>query len=163
MAAISIRDMRSVDLEWALQTNNAAAPHVGELNAERLAALFAASSLAWVAEADGRPAGAMVCFSPGAPYTSKNYLWFERRYMDYLYIDRIFVEPSEAGAGIGRHLYRDLARYVHGRCAMLACEVNERPPNPVSIGFHKACGFEPVGRQSSEGGAKTVVMMAKPL
>jgi predicted GNAT superfamily acetyltransferase len=46
---------------------------------------------------------------------------------------------------------------------MLACEVNERPPNPVSMRFHETLGFSSVGRQTTEGGAKTVVMMTKPL
>lgn len=162
MTAISIRDMRAHDLDWVLHANNGATPHVGELDAAKLAALFHECSVARVAEANGRPVGAVMCLSPGAPYTSENYLWFQRRYEDFLYIDRIFVEPS-AAAGVGQLIYRDLERFADGRCAMLACEVNERPPNPVSIAFHKKCGFEPVGRQTTEGGAKAVVMMAKPL
>jgi len=163
MTAISIRNMRTDDLDWVLHANNDATPHVSELDAVKLATLFAESSVARVAEANGRSAGAVMCFSPGAPYTSENYLWFQRRYDDFLYIDRIFVKSSAAGAGIGQLIYRDLEFFADGRCAMLACEVNERPSNPVSMAFHEKCGFEPVGRQTTEGGAKAVVMMAKSL
>ncbi len=163
MASISIRDMRTDDLDWVLAMNNAAAPHVGELDGGKLAHLLAESRVARVAEADDRPAGAVICFSPGAPYTSENYLWFDSRYDDFLYIDRIFVDGSAAGAGIGQRFYRDLESSTAGRVSMLACEVNERPPNPVSIRFHEKCGFSAVGRQTTEGGAKAVVMMAKTL
>lgn len=163
MTSITIRDMRTDDLDWVLVMNNAAVPHVGEVDADKLAALFAESSVARVAERDGRPAGAIICFSPGATYTSENYLWFQRRYDDFLYVDRIFVDGSATGAGIGQQFYRDMERFARGRSAMLACEVNERPPNPVSIRFHEKWGFRPVGRQTTEGGAKAVVMMAKRL
>ncbi len=163
MAAISIRDMRTGDLDWVLAMNNAAAPHVGELDAARLADLFAKSRLARVAEVGGRRAGAIVCFSPGARYASENYLWFDRRYDDFLYIDRIFVDGRAAGAGIGQRFYRNLEDFAGGRVSMLACEVNERPPNPGSIRFHEKWGFSAVGRRITEGGAKAVVMMAKNL
>lgn len=155
--------MRTDDLPWVLAMNNGAAPHVGELDAGKLAHLFDEARLARVAERAARPAGAVMCFAPGARYTSPNYRWFEARYGDFLYIDRVFVDAPAVGAGIGRRFYRDLERYAQGRSAMLACEVNERPPNPVSIRFHRTWGFEPVGRQTTEGGAKAVVMMVKRL
>jgi predicted GNAT superfamily acetyltransferase len=155
--------MRTDDLDWVLAMNNAAAPHVGELDAGKLAALFSDARMARVAEAAGRPAGAVICFSPGAPYASENYRWFQARYDDFLYIDRIFVDGPAAGAGIGRSFYADLEGFAASRFAMLACEVNERPPNPVSMLFHEALGFGSVGRQTTEGGAKTVVMMTKSL
>lgn len=163
MASISIRDMRTDDLEWVLAMNNAAAPHVSDLDVGKLADLFAEAWIAWVAELDMRPAGALICFAPGAPYASENYLWFQRRYDDFLYIDRIFVDGAAKDVGVGRRFYRDLERFAAGRSRMLACEVNERPPNPVSICFHQTWGFEAVGRQTTERGAKAVVMMAKRL
>ena len=80
---------------------------------------------------------------------------------DFLYIDRIFVDRPARGAGLGRRFYRDLESFAEGRASMLACEVNERPPNPVSMRFHENCGFKPVGRQTTRDGAKVVVMMRK--
>ena len=46
---------------------------------------------------------------------------------------------------------------------MLTCEVNVAPPNPVSHAFHAAMGFVEVGRQGTEGGAKTVALLARSL
>jgi len=163
MAFISIRDMRIDDLHWVVAMNNAAVPHVSELDADKLVDLFNECWVARVAEMDARPAGAVICFAPGASYASENYLWFQRCYDDFLYVDRIFVDAPAIGAGIGLKFYQDLERFAAGRSSMLACEVNERPPNPVSVRFHEKCGFAAVGRQTTEDGAKAVVMMAKSL
>ena len=43
----------------------------------------------------------------------------------------------------------------------LVAEVNLRPRNDVSLAFHAAFGFEQVGTQRVEGGAKEVAMLCR--
>ena len=68
-------------------------------------------------------------------------------YHSFVYVDRIVVDDSQRGRGLGAHLYRvmfDRARAVgHDR---IVCEVNLEPPNPGSDAFHKKMGFVEVGR-----------------
>ena len=47
--------------------------------------------------------------------------------------------------------------------AEVTCEVNLQPPNPRSLSFHERLGFREVGRQSTKGGAFTVILMAAPV
>jgi predicted GNAT superfamily acetyltransferase len=45
----------------------------------------------------------------------------------------------------------------------MTCEVNLSPPNAASMRFHRRLGFEQVGSQFTEAGAKQVALLAKPL
>lgn len=159
----ALRDLTAADAGWFLALNNDAVPHVNALGADDLTALLAEAGLARAIELDDRPAGGLIAFAPGAAYASPNYRWFDARGGDFLYIDRIVVDPARRGAGLGLALYQDVAAAAAGRWARLACEVNERPPNEASMRFHERFGFRPVGRQQTEGGAKSVVLMEKVL
>ena len=46
---------------------------------------------------------------------------------------------------------------------MLCCEVNVRPRNDASLRFHHSIGFREVGQQDTDGGNKTVSLLALPL
>ena len=46
---------------------------------------------------------------------------------------------------------------------VLLCEVNVKPRNEGSLRFHHRLGFREVGQQDTEGGAKRVSMLAKPI
>ena len=157
---LAIRDVRPADLAALLAMNNALAPHVGLVDAARLAELVDWAELASAAEVDGRLAGGMVAIGPGTAYDSPNYRWFCDRYADFLYVDRVFVAPAFHGRGIGRRLYDPVTARAAARGAPVTCEVNERPPNPDSVAFHERLGFTAVGSQDYDGGAKRVVMMA---
>lgn len=115
-----------------------------------------------VAMVDGTMAGFMLGLRPGLDYTSPNYRWFSARYDDFYYIDRLAVGERWRRRGIARALYADAEARARALGApLLACEVNERPRNDVSLAFHEALGFEPVGRQDTDGGRKTVVMLTR--
>jgi hypothetical protein len=43
----------------------------------------------------------------------------------------------------------------------VTCEVNLEPPNPVSLGFHRALGFVDVAQQDTYGGTVRVQLMAR--
>lgn len=160
---LRIRDVTRDDHAWIVAVNNAAVPDVNSLTVHQLPGYFVMTAWARIAERRGVRAGLAFGLLPGQDYDSENYIWFRRRYSDFLYIDRIVVTSEARGAGVGRHLYADAVRFASGRVGRLTCEVNEQPPNPQSMRFHKREGFRIVGRQSTEGGAKSVALMVKSL
>lgn len=160
---VSIRDYCSDDLDWALRLNNDAVPAVNGHTAESWTCLMDIAHAVRVAETNEGRAGILVLFAPGAPYASLNYRWFSDAYPNFLYVDRIVVDPAAQGAGVGRALYQDgMALCEELGAPVFTCEVNEEPPNPGSLAFHARFGFEIVGRQETEGGAKRVALMARP-
>jgi predicted GNAT superfamily acetyltransferase len=158
---LAIEPLEAADLDEVLALNQANTPHVGDLGAERLAAIVDECSLALVArDEDGRLAGFVLVLAPGAAYDSPNYRWFSERYDDFRYVDRIAVDGTAHRSGLGRRLYG--AVFDHARDAgapIVAAEVNVEPPNPVSTAFHTSCGFAEVGRQDTYGGSVTVSLM----
>lgn len=160
---MTIRDVGAGDARAIAALNNAAVPNVNALTEADLLALAESAAYARVAVFNDMVVGLMLAFAPGSAYGSPNYRWFDGRYDGFLYIDRVVVDESVRGKGIGKRLYADLTGFAAGRARSLACEVNERPPNPASMRFHEALGFEIVGRQETEGGAKSVALMMKTL
>ncbi|MBP8212095.1 MAG: hypothetical protein KAY11_21220, partial [Ilumatobacteraceae bacterium] len=65
--------------------------------------------------------------------------------------------------GIGRAFYDTLVVQFSGSWPVLLCEVNVRPRNDASLHFHHSIGFREVGQQDTDGGAKTVSLLALPL
>lgn len=150
--------MGAADLDVVLAVNNAACPAVNPLDLPTLERLLARSRCALVAETD-RVAGFVVVFGPRSAYRSENYRYFDARFEDFAYIDRVVVAPEARGRGVGATLYRHLFDDV-GACRW-TCEVNLHPPNPGSLAFHHALGFAEVGRQRTEGGAKLVALLSR--
>ena len=158
-----IRDIAPHDLAAALALNNANVPELNELDTPEIARLVAHSEVALAAEVDGAFAGFCIVFAPGAPYQSLNYQWFSRTYDDFVYLDRIAVDPAFRRYGIGRGFYAEIVDRTRGRFPLLTCEVNLRPRNDASLAFHHSVGFREVGQQETDGGKKTVSLLAMPL
>jgi len=116
-----------------------------------------------VVDAGGGIDGFYITFRPGASYESQNYRWFSERYAEFEYLDRIVVVESARGGGLGAGLYAELEARIAGEVSVLLCEVNVKPPNEGSLRFHHRLGFREVGQQDTEGGAKRVSMLAKPI
>lgn len=158
-----VEDALREDMEVVRRLNEAEVPHVNSVPLEGFSwFLETADYFRLVRDAD-RVAGFLIGFLPGRPYDSLNYRWFEANVPSFLYIDRIVVSPDARGSGVGRMLYDDFACFGSGRAESLTCEVNIRPANETSMRFHRNYGFEEVGRQETEGGAKEVSLMAKRL
>jgi len=155
------RVMMPADGAWFLDLNNSEVPHVNALNQTALDDLLAEAALALVMEVDGKPAGGLIAFEQGARYASANYRWFAQRHDGFFYIDRVVVDSTCRGQGLARQLYGAAWNRAQANGVMICCEVNEDPPNEASMRFHERLGFRPVGGQQTEGGKKTVVLLAR--
>lgn len=161
--SVTIRTFAAHDVEPVLALNNASVPELNELDAAEVARLAALAEAALVAEVDGSFAGFCWVIGPAQPYASLNYGWFSRQYDEFVYLDRIAVHAHFRRYGIGRAFYDTLVVQFSGSWPVLLCEVNVRPRNDASLHFHHSIGFREVGQQDTDGGAKTVSLLALPL
>ncbi len=162
-AELEIRDVQDADLAAVHAINAASVPHVNSISLERFQAFTREAAYFRVALLGSELVGYLVAFAPGARYESVNFLWFRQRYRDFIYVDRIAVAASARRHGIASGLYRDFFDFARPRTDLLTCEVNTVPVNAESMAFHQSFGFLEVGTQDTEGGAKTVSLMAVEL
>lgn len=158
-----IKTITAKDMAWFHKLNEACTPEVGSVSLARLQHLVDMAAHAVYLEDESGPLGAMIILSADAAYDSPNFLWFKERYDDFLYLDRIMVAETARGQGVGMALHSAFFEFSAGKAARLACEVNEKPPNPISLAFHERSGFRIVGRLESDKGEKAVQMMVKEL
>lgn len=160
---IRVRDVQPDDVEWLLSLNNASVPNVNHLERGDLDDLLENAGYARLAIIGDKPLGALIGFWPDANYQSVHFRWFSDRFEHFFYVDRVIVADSARGKGVGQAIYADLEQFAKGHTDRIALEVNSLPPNPVSMRFHQAAGFAPVGELTHEGGQKKVVLMTKSL
>ena len=159
-----IRDLKASDLDWLVALNNSNVPHVNHMEREGLAGIMTQSAYARAVFQDSEPAGALIALWPGSSYASLYYRWFNEHHADFLYIDRVMIDATARKGGHGRRLYTDIELFAQASGARhLACEVNSEPPNPISMRFHEALGFQPVGEMANDDRSKCVVMLMKEI
>lgn len=161
-AEIILRNIDDADIDWLLRLNNASVPHVNNLDRESLTAILERSDYARCVIHQRMAAGAMITLRPGMDYASNHYRWFNQHHTDFLYIDRVMIDGPARKLGLGRRLYADIEQFAKAQGAKyLACEVNSEPPNPISMRFHEALGFRPVGDLANDDRSKCVIFMMK--
>ena len=163
MTQIVIRPVETRDLDEVHALNEAAVPHVNSIPRDEFVRFMSVAAYFRVAATADAVVGVLVGFEPGADYASLNFRWFEAEFERFFYIDRVIVAPAHRGGGIAGRLYEDAAAFASGRAPRMTCEVNITPPNEPSMRFHHAQGFREVGRQHTDGGAKEVSLLARPL
>ena len=155
-----IRTIQPSDFSKVLEINNSNVPAVSELTLEKLHYLVEHSLHTLVVEHHSI-CGFCITFAPNAPYDSVNYQWFQDSYSDFVYLDRIAFDPEAQGRGFGKLLYSYIETSMSTEApSPLCCEVNTQPPNPGSLRFHQAIGFEEVGRLSTQPN-KSVCLLRK--
>lgn len=159
-AAVVIRRLIPADLDAAWSLNQANVPAVGSETREAMDDLLRWSSIALVAEVDESLVGFCIVIPPHTDYDSPNYRYFCDRYDDFVYLDRVAVDDSWRGHGVGRAIYDEVVRRANAPWFCL--EVNVHPPNPGSLAFHARLGFLEVDRLETRPG-KIVSLMARPL
>jgi len=159
---IRIEPAKPHDHPDILVLNEAAIPAVNRIDATDLAHLHGQAELLLVARAGDALAGFLLALNERADYGSPNYVYFRNHYDRFAYVDRIVVGEAFRGQGIGARLYDDLFDRLQD-VPRVTCEVNLKPPNPGSLGFHEKLGFAIVGEQDTESGAKRVALMVRTL
>jgi len=159
-----VRDARSDDFDAILRLNARWQHVTSPLSLTDLERMHVLAEYHRVVETPSGVGAFLLAFSAGTPYASPNYRWFDERFEDFLYIDRVVVSADHQQAGLGRALYVDVAVYAL-RCGrlQLVCEVDVVPPNAPSDAFHRRMDFTEVGRQWVAGGAKQVSLRMRPL
>lgn len=160
---VFIRDVAEADLAGIRGLNEASVPHVNSISHDDFRWFADNAAYFRVVEAEGNLAGFLIGLTPGIPYDSANYRWFERAYSNFVYVDRIVVDGSARRGGVGSALYDDIIAFGKRIAPMLTCEVNLRPRNDISLAFHEKFGFQEVGTQDTDGGSKTVSLMTRDL
>jgi uncharacterized protein len=145
---MTFRDATRDDFESVLRLNAESVQFLSPLGAERLQLLHGQSAYHRVLEEGGGVRAFLLAFREGAGYDSPNYGWFNERYPRFLYIDRVVVDPSQQGRGIGKRFYADLIAFARSAgVERVTCEFDIDPPNEPSRRFHAGLGFEEVGTQ----------------
>lgn len=144
-----IRDAIAGDFERILQLNEESVHFLSPLTPARLEALHAEAAYHRVIDDGGKIAGFLLAFREATTYDSSNYLWFTKRYDQFLYIDRVVVSKDFQGQGIGNKLYDDIFAFARNSgVSRITCEFDTDPPNHASQRFHERFGFSEVGTRS---------------
>ena len=153
------------DCDAVVEINNAGHPAVPLVTEQDIKNLLDFASFAVGVEDDsGELVGFLIAMDPGLTYDSENYLFFESRWENHFYIDRVVLSEKARGLGLGSALYQavfDKAR-ADGR-QRVTCEVNLDPPNPGSLRFHRRWGFRDAGTQPTKGGQVVVQLLEAKL
>jgi len=149
------------DVPRVLRLNEAHVELLSPMDEPRLRQLLGWADRADVIVCDGQVAGFVLVFAPGTAYDSPNYRWFAARYGDgFHYLDRVVVDDRFRRRGLANAAYDVIEQGARGH-GRLVLEVNVEPPNETSLAFHRARGYQEVGRLGEDG--HVVALMAKPL
>ena len=115
------------------------------MDAKRVQQLHAMSSYHRVIAHDSQLVAFLLVLSSNCGYDSVNYEWFDQRYDNFAYVDRIVVRDGFRGQGLGTILYEDLFAWaINQKIRNIVCEYNVEPLNEASRKFHSALGFQEV-------------------
>tara|TARA_B100001250_G_C19806768_1_gene793694 strand:- start:721 stop:1212 length:492 start_codon:yes stop_codon:yes gene_type:complete len=149
----------TIDLPHIHNLNQGALPAVSSITINDITQFLEMADYFRVIKIKNNIAGFLIALTPGKDYHSPNYKWFEKKYTQFMYIDRIVIDPSFQGMGLGRAFYDDLKIFSQRYTPIITCEVNLKPKNEGSLLFHKKYGFEQMGTQETDGGKKEVSLM----
>jgi predicted GNAT superfamily acetyltransferase len=139
------RALTPQDIPRMVQINEQGLPGTGKVTQDEMVDLLSLSELAIGIDIQNDLAGFVLCLLPKTRYGSLNYKWFNERYDEFLYVDRIAVADDARDNGIGSTLYDQVIAHVEHLTCPVTAEVSLRPPNPGSMRFHARHGFEKLG------------------
>jgi predicted GNAT superfamily acetyltransferase len=149
--------LSDVPMMWEI--NEQGLPGTGQVTQEEMAVLLALSEVSLGAYQDGKLIGFVLCLLPKIEYGSLNYAWFNQRYDQFIYVDRIAVAKDSRNSGIGTLLYQQVFDYATQHNIPVTAEVSLKPSNEGSDRFHLRHGFVTVGKLDH--GDKAVTMYIK--
>lgn len=155
------RTATASDYPAILKLNEELVHFLSPMDETLLSRLQEQSELTQVIEEDGKVVAFIILMREGKDYDSENYRWFSQHYPQFLYVDRIVVDPTSHHHGYGKMMYSEVFSHAkHTNIPVVTAEVNIEPPNPVSLNFHKKTGFEEVGTQWLCNNTKQVSLLA---
>ncbi len=156
--------LSAADSSAVLRLNAEEVQWTSELDADGLAELMRHAFVMWKVVVGPEIAGFIIALADDCAYEGDNLNWFQSRYSNFVYVDRIVVNSKYAGQGLGKQLYEQLIAYSKARGRdRVVCEYNIVPMNEPSRIFHSRFGFSEVGQRVLAEGNKTVSMQALAL
>ena len=135
-------------------------PALGSLeDLNHLENLFNSSSFIALIKINNNLVGFAIIMNSLSEYSSPNYLYFKKKYNDFMYIDRIAISEKYNRKGFGSLIYNELYNQSKNLGIPLCCEVNTKPINQQSLDFHKKLEFLIIEEISF--GKKIVAMLVK--
>jgi len=138
------------------EINEQGLPGTGKVSVEQMGELLQLSDLCIGAYIDEILVGFVLCLYPKKDYSSQNYAWFNERYNQFIYVDRIAISTQHRNKKIGTELYEKVLELATKKQIPITAEVSLRPQNEGSDRFHLRHGFSPVGEFHQSG--KSVTM-----
>ena len=139
---------------WGI--NEQGLPGTGKVSLDELKNLLNISELSVGAFDDDSSLGFVICLLPNTAYGSLNYAWFNQRFENFIYVDRIAVDEKYRNQGIGQALYDTVFDYASEHQLPVTAEVSLRPQNLGSDRFHLRHGFSAIAEVDH--GDKAVTM-----
>ena len=158
-ASITVVNLERSEVPMMWQINEQGLPGTGKVNLQEMENLLELSELSYGVFEDKKLLGFVICLMPKTEYGSLNYAWFNERYDEFIYVDRIAVATDARNQGIGSMLYEKVFEYAKSNNIPVTAEVSLRPPNQGSDRFHLRHGYEVVGELDH--GEKAVTMYIK--
>jgi predicted GNAT superfamily acetyltransferase len=158
---MDLKELCQDDVSEIWNINEQGLPGTGKVSHEEIEDLLSLSELAIGAFENGKLLGFVICLLPRTRYGSLNYAWFNQRYDNFIYIDRIAVAANRRSQKIGSRIYQEVVSYAEQHKCPITAEVSLEPPNPGSMRFHDDHGFHEVGVLKHE--SKSVTMMLRKL
>ena len=141
------------------EINEQGLPGTGQVSVEQMGELLQLSDLCIGAYIDEKLVGFVLCLYPQKDYSSLNYAWFNDRYNQFLYVDRIAISTQHRNIEIGSELYTKVFQLASEKRIPVTAEVSLYPPNEGSDRFHLRHGFSSVGEFHQNG--KSVTMYVR--
>ena len=156
---MQLRELRSKDIPLVWKINEQGLPGTGKVSQQEIVELLHIAELTIGAFEGEQLVGFVLCFLPRTDYASLNYAWFNQRYQEFLYVDRIAVSENHRNQTIGSLLYQQVISYAKQYNYPIAAEVSLNPPNPGSMRFHHRFNFTEIGVFNQQ--SKSVTMMMR--
>ena len=156
---MELHELQNNDIPSIWLINQEGLPGTGKISEKEIADLLSISELALGAYEENELVGFVLCLPPKTRYGSLNYAWFNKRYEEFLYVDRIAVSENHRNCKIGTKLYKEVISHAEQNNYPIAAEVSLKPPNPDSLRFHERNGFNEIGILHHE--SKSVTMMMR--
>ena len=154
-----IKTVDESDFDYIISLNQKTIPEVSSTDLKGMSYFLNNASYFKIIMENNYPVGFCIGLTPDEEYSSENYIWINKRYNSFIYVDRIVIDEKYRNRGIGSYLYTHLAETYCRKVESITCEVNILPYNKPSMNFHKKYGFEEIGQKDTENGKKRVSYM----